>query len=69
VAKASRALEVVDIEAMREYMAKIGVKPTVIRENSWDARMFHLLDPEGHRIEIWRTFNLNGAPDRNSKQA
>lgn len=48
------ALEVEDIEAMRVYMEKIGLKPTMISKHPWDARVFHLFDPEGHRIEIWQ---------------
>jgi len=49
------ALEVEDIEAVREYTEKAGLKPTAIRRHPWDARVFHLFDPERHRIEIWQT--------------
>ena len=62
------ALEVEDIEAVREYTEKIGLKPTVIRTHPWDARVFHLFDPEGHRIEIWQAFNPKEAPDPDSNQ-
>jgi len=48
------ALEVEDIEAMRGHMESIGLKPTVIKKHPWDARVFHLFDPEGHRMEIWQ---------------
>ena len=61
------ALEVEDIEAVRKYMDKIGLKPTAIRKHPWDAKVFHLFDPEGHRIEIWQSFNSNEAPDQDSK--
>ena len=47
------ALEVEDIEAMRIYMEKVGLKPSVISKRPRDARVFHLFDPEGHRIAIW----------------
>jgi predicted enzyme related to lactoylglutathione lyase len=60
------ALEVEDIDGVWEYMEKIGVKPTVIRKHPWDARVFHLYDPEGHRIEIWQPLNPNAGPHRNS---
>lgn len=61
------ALEVEDIEAVWKYTEKIGLKPTTIRRHPWDARVFHLFDPEGHRMEIWQSFTSNEAPDRNSK--
>lgn len=48
------ALEVEDIEMMRISMEKVGLKPTVISNHPWGARVFHLFDPEGHRIEIWQ---------------
>ena len=49
------SLEVKDIEAVQEYTQKIGLNPTVIWKHPWDARVFHLFDPEGHRIEIWQS--------------
>jgi len=48
------ALEVEDIEAMRGYLETIGLKPTEISKHPWNARVFHLFDPEGYRIEIWQ---------------
>lgn len=48
------ALEVDDIEALREYLLKNGLQPTAIRKHPWDAWVFHLFDPEGHRLEIWQ---------------
>ena len=33
----------------------MGLEPTRIQEHPWDARVFHLFDPEGHRIEIWQS--------------
>ncbi len=49
------ALEVEDIEAVQEYTEKNGLNPTVIRKHPWDAKVFYLFDPEGHRIEIWQS--------------
>ncbi|MBU1055070.1 MAG: VOC family protein [Proteobacteria bacterium] len=48
------ALEVEDIEAVREDMVKNGLEPTAISKHAWNARVFYLFDPEGHRIEIWQ---------------
>lgn len=48
------ALEVEDIMAVQEYMEKIGLKPTKVSLHPWNARVFYLFDPEGHRIEIWQ---------------
>ena len=48
------ALEVEDIDSVWESTRKIGLEPTVIRKHPWNARVFHLFDPEGHRIEIWQ---------------
>ena len=52
------ALEVEDIEAMWGCMETIGLKPTVIWKHPWDAWVFYLFDPEGHRIEIWQPISL-----------
>ena len=48
-------LEVDDIEAAREHAEEIGMKPTKLRKHPWDARVFYIFDPEGHRIEIWQS--------------
>ena len=31
----------------------------------WNARVFYLFDPEGHRIEIWQSVKTDKAPARN----
>lgn len=48
------ALQVEDIEAVRKDMVKNGLEPTVISKHAWNARVFYIFDPEGHRIEIWQ---------------
>jgi predicted enzyme related to lactoylglutathione lyase len=53
------ALEVKDIDAMRESITKKGLDPTGIKKHLWAARVFYLFDPEGHRIEIWQPYNHN----------
>lgn len=47
-------LQVDDIEAVHEYTRMAGLNPTAIRQHPWNARVFHLFDPEGHRIEMWQ---------------
>lgn len=47
------ALEVEDIETAHEHMEKVGLKPMIVSKHPWNARTFHLFDPEGHRIEFW----------------
>ncbi|MCF8068068.1 MAG: VOC family protein [Desulfobacterales bacterium] len=50
------AMEVNDIEAAREHAKEFGMKPTQLRKHPWDAWVFNIFDPEGHRIEIWQAF-------------
>lgn len=54
------ALEVEDIDAAWDLVARRDLGPTAIRDHPWQARVFYLFDPEGHRIEIWR--RSQGAP-------
>jgi predicted enzyme related to lactoylglutathione lyase len=57
------ALEVEDIEMVMESMDKNGLNPTVIKQHPWNARVFYLFDPEGHRIEIWQPTQIGGDRD------
>ena len=54
------ALEVEDIDVVWELVTRRGLGPTAIRDHPWQARVFYLFDPEGHRIEIWQ--RSQGAP-------
>jgi catechol 2,3-dioxygenase-like lactoylglutathione lyase family enzyme len=47
-------LEVGDIDAVRTNTQRLGLKPTAIKKHPWNASVFYLFDPEGHRIEIWQ---------------
>jgi catechol 2,3-dioxygenase-like lactoylglutathione lyase family enzyme len=47
------SLEVENIDRAWEHAERSELRPTSIRKHAWDARIFHLFDPEGHRIEIW----------------
>jgi|MTBAKSStandDraft_1061840.scaffolds.fasta_scaffold73166_2 catechol 2,3-dioxygenase-like lactoylglutathione lyase family enzyme len=60
------ALEVIDIEAVRTNMEEVGLKPTQLKKHPWDARVFYIFDPEGHRIEIWQFSKPNKTRDRNT---
>jgi predicted enzyme related to lactoylglutathione lyase len=48
------SLQVEDIGAAWEHAEKMGLRPTTIKEHPWQARVFYLVDPEGHRIEMWQ---------------
>ena len=62
------AMEVNDIEAVRTNMEEVGLKPTQLRKHPWDAWVFNIFDPEGHRIEIWQSSNHNKARNMNANQ-
>ena len=49
------ALQVKDIDAVWENVMKKKLEPTKIKPHPWDAIVFYLFDPEGHRIEIWQS--------------
>ena len=51
------ALEVGDIDKAWENIDKVGLDPTEIRRHAWNAKVFYLFDPEGHRIEIWESIS------------
>jgi catechol 2,3-dioxygenase-like lactoylglutathione lyase family enzyme len=48
------AIEVDNLETVWEYAKKNSLKPTWIQNHPWNARVFYLFDPEGHRIELWQ---------------
>jgi len=62
------ALEVDDIETVWKRAESAGLKPTEIRKHPWDARVFHLFDPEGHRMEIWQSSKHGASQDPGTKQ-
>ena len=51
------SFEVEDIDKVRAFAEKAGLKPTIIKKHPWEARIFYLFDPEEHRIEIWQSVN------------
>ncbi len=48
------SFEVADIELERDLLLEKGLLPGLIKDHAWNARVFYILDPEGHRIEFWQ---------------
>ena len=63
------AFEVNDIEAARECSVNAGLIPTPLKSHPWDARVFYIHDPEGHRIEIWQPNGRAEERNRSSDQS
>jgi len=57
------ALQVEDIDSVRTHAKKLGLRPTAIKRHPWDATVFYLFDPEGHRLEIWESLKSDEAPE------
>ena len=49
------ALEVDNIDSVWTFINTRALNPTKITNHPWNARVFHLFDPEGHRIEVWES--------------
>lgn len=54
-------LEVTDIDAVHAMAETAGINPTRPTHHPWGAKVFYLFDPEGHRIEIWKSLDENSA--------
>lgn len=48
-------LQVAAIEPVHRQMQLAGLKPTDIRRHPWQARVFHIFDPDGNRLEVWQS--------------
>ena len=48
-------LQVSDIDRAWEQAEAAGLRPTSVRVHPWEARVFHVSDPEGRRIELWQS--------------
>ncbi|MEH6446623.1 MAG: VOC family protein [Oceanospirillaceae bacterium] len=46
-------LEVDDINDTHRYLTAADVNPTAIKQHAWNAKVIHIFDPEGTRIEFW----------------
>jgi catechol 2,3-dioxygenase-like lactoylglutathione lyase family enzyme len=50
-------LQVWDINRnWNDFNAK-KLEPTPVKHHAWNAKVFYVFDPEGHRIEIWQELN------------
>lgn len=47
-------LEVEDIDLVWSDFSGRQLKPTPIQAHQWNARVFYIFDPDGHRLEIWQ---------------
>lgn len=45
--------EVKDLEETFDEIEEKGLNPSPIKKHSWNASVFYIYDPEGHRIEFW----------------
>ncbi len=49
------ALQVKNIDMVWNDFFEKDLNPTQIKNHPWNAKVFYIFDPEGHRIEIWQT--------------
>ena len=47
-------LRVEDIERTHSFLEEAGIDPPEITDHAWGARVMHVFDPEGTRIEFWQ---------------
>lgn len=47
--------EVDDIAKTHAYLTESGINPPPIKDHPWNAKIIHIYDPEGNRIEFWST--------------
>ncbi len=45
--------QLADLDAFHARLTASGFEPGRIMSHPWGARLFHILDPEGHRLEFW----------------
>lgn len=44
--------KVADLDRAKQLLDDQGIATTAVRQK-WNARVFYISDPEGHRIELW----------------
>lgn len=52
--------QVTGIETVHRRLRETGLAPTPVTPHAWNARVFYLFDPEGHRIEFWESTDQKG---------
>jgi len=48
------SMETDRLDAEWHLLVKSGFSPSPIKIHPWNARVFYIHDPEGHRIEFWQ---------------
>jgi len=48
------SMETDNLDAEWNLLLERGLSPTFIKNHPWNARVFYIYDPEGHRIEFWQ---------------
>ncbi len=48
------SLQVRDIQETRQRLKQNKITAGEIKTHPWNALVFYLFDPEGHRIEVWQ---------------
>ncbi|MCP3942838.1 MAG: VOC family protein [Desulfobacteraceae bacterium] len=46
-------LEVGDIKMAHLYLKEAGLNLAPIKDHAWGAKVIHIYDPEGNRLEFW----------------
>ncbi|MDO9263025.1 MAG: VOC family protein [Desulfosalsimonadaceae bacterium] len=54
------SLETDDLDIEWNLLVKSGLSPYPIQNHPWNARVFYIRDPEGHRIEFWQSAGACG---------
>jgi catechol 2,3-dioxygenase-like lactoylglutathione lyase family enzyme len=49
------SLEVENIDHAWRDANKACLQPSSVIQHPWDALVFYIFDPEGHRVEIWQS--------------
>ena len=45
--------EVVNIQDCHVFLIETGCNPSLIKDHAWGAKVIHVYDPEGNRLEFW----------------
>lgn len=48
-------VEVEEIEPIHKKLQDAGLVLTRVWQHPWNAKVFHLFDPEGNRLEVWQS--------------
>ena len=56
------SLEVENVDHAWREADKACLQPSSITQHPWDALVFYIFDPEGHRVEIWQSVEFVSSP-------